>query len=148
LLDRTSTVVADELPPAAADELPPAAAEDAGEAGADEELLEPPPELQAATRTAAPASGKPSFNATDAFLDDSKLSICCDSPFDHGIRFRIEIRLPCTAQYAETARAVQYGAMRNVTVWLATELESPAARERWPASREPRHLVRRIREHA
>jgi hypothetical protein len=87
LLECTSTVIADELPPAA-DELPPAAADDAGEAGADEELLEPPPELQAATRTAAPASGKPSFNANEAFLDDSKLSICCDSPstteFDSG----------------------------------------------------------------
>lgn len=63
----TSTVAVDELPPAAAD--------DAGKSGADEELPEPPPELQAATKTAAPASGKPSFNANEVVLDESRLII-------------------------------------------------------------------------
>ena len=77
LLLCTSTVAAAD-PPAAADD-----ADDAGEAGVDGELLEPP-ELQAAARTAAAARGRPTRSATDAFLDENRLLICCDCPFEHG----------------------------------------------------------------
>jgi hypothetical protein len=60
-LERTSTADAGAPPPAA------------GEAGAGAELLEPlePPELQAAARTAAAASGPPTLNIKEALLDET-----------------------------------------------------------------------------
>ena len=76
LLVRTSTVAADELAPAA--DVPEDAdgAEDADDA-------EPcaPPELQAAARIPAAASGAPSLRASEIFLDTSTLFICCAFPF-------------------------------------------------------------------
>src|SRR6266568_8240988 len=69
---RTSTVVADELPPAAEDPEP------AGE------LFEPP-ELQAVARTAAAANGRPNLSANGIFRDDSLVSICCDSPLSRNL---------------------------------------------------------------
>ena len=60
-LECTSTADAGEPPPAA------------GGAGAGTELLEPlePPELQAAARTAATASGPPTLSANEALLDET-----------------------------------------------------------------------------
>jgi hypothetical protein len=79
LLVRTSTVAAVELAPAAdvaADELEPAAdaagVDDAGAAAPCE-----PPELQAAARTPAAASGTPNLRTSATFLDNRRLFICC-----------------------------------------------------------------------
>jgi hypothetical protein len=100
LLLCTSTVAADVLPPAAGD---------AGEAGVDGELLEPP-ELQAAARTAAAASGPPTRIANDALLDESSLIICCAVPSGE---YRVVTRMPFATQYAGAANAVQW--MRYAT---------------------------------
>jgi hypothetical protein len=84
LLACTSTVIVDAVPPAAD--------EDAEEAGAGGELLEPP-ELQAAAKTAATASGPPTRSASEAFLDENGLFICCAFRF----RWNIECELECLA---------------------------------------------------
>lgn len=81
LLVRTSTVDADEPPPGPWDaggaEGPwPAACDTGGGAGADAEVLEPL-EVHAAAKTAAAASGKPTFTASGAAFAASRLDICC-----------------------------------------------------------------------
>ena len=68
----TSTVIADELAPAA---------DDTGEAGAEEEWPELC-ELQAPARTAAAARGAPTLSASEALLDESKLFIYGEPPSD------------------------------------------------------------------
>jgi len=108
----TSTVIADELPAAAdaaADELP-AAAEDAE---LDGELLVPP-ELQAVARTAAAASGTPSRSANEAFLDENRLFICCDSPLPRNSIPHRNLGTS-TAGYADRVRRVQPRAMPYIT---------------------------------
>jgi hypothetical protein len=89
----TWTVAADGLVPAvddADDELAPAAG---GADDADDD--DPPelPELQAAARTPAAASGRPNLRAIETFLDDSNLFICCAFSF----RWNTERSAKCLA---------------------------------------------------
>jgi hypothetical protein len=99
----TSTVAADELAPAAgfADE-----ADDADDAC---EL----PELQAAASTAAAASGRPNLRASETFLDDRRLFICCAFPF----RWNTERSAKCLASLNTPPPQRQFGryAMSYIT---------------------------------
>jgi hypothetical protein len=105
LLVRTSTVAADELVPAADVADDDGADDDAADDdAADAELCEPP-ELQAAARTPAAASGRPNLRASETFLDDRMLFICCAFP-SNGIPSAR--RIPCITQYANAAKAVRW----------------------------------------
>jgi hypothetical protein len=103
----TSTV-GDALPPAAGDAGEVGDAGEAGDdgeaAGVDGELLEPP-ELQAAARIAAAASGPPIRIANEALLDESRLFICCAGPS----RWNTEclVQMPSNSQYATAATSVR-----------------------------------------
>jgi hypothetical protein len=105
LLVCTSTVAAAELAPAPEDDDGAEDAEDDDGAGvADDAELCEPPELQAAARTPAAASGTPNFRASETFLDASNLFICC-AFLSSGISSAR--RMPCTIEYATDEKAVR-----------------------------------------
>ena len=108
LLVRTSIVAVDDRAPTRgiADE-----DDDADDDADDGAEIFVPPELHAAARTPAAASGAPNLRASKILLDPTRLFICCAFSFSVGIQAPMEYRTlgECLAPFNTPPPPRQFG---------------------------------------